>query len=177
MLTLDAGKKSPQEVTVIIEIPTASEPVKYEFNKDSGLLEVDRFMSTCMSYPANYGFIPGTLSEDGDPLDVLVVTPVPLRHGAVISARPVGMLKMQDESGIDAKILAVPVDKLTPLYRGVQEHTQLPELLIRQIEHFFERYKDLEQGKWVKVDGWANSAAARAEVVAGIERAKTQKSS
>src|SRR3990167_4532106 len=118
------------------------------------MLVVDRFMATAMQYPANYGFVPNTLSEDGDPVDVLVVTPVPLRHGSVIRARPVGVLKMTDDSGVDAKILAVPVDKLTPAYHHVQEATDLPELLLKQIKHFFEHYKDLEKGKWVKIEGW-----------------------
>lgn len=165
-----AGKDVPNDINVVIEIPAFSEPVKYEFDKDSHMLVVDRFMSTCMQYPCNYGFVPHTLSEDGDPVDVLVVTPVPLRHGAVIRCRPVGMLKMTDESGVDAKIVAVPVDKLTPIYQHVKEIADLPELLIKQIKHFFEHYKDLEAGKWVKVDAWVDAAAAKAEILASIKR-------
>lgn len=167
---MPAGKDVPNDINVVIEIPAFSEPVKYELDKDTNSLVVDRFMATCMQYPANYGFVPQTLSEDGDPVDVLVVTPVPLRHGAAIRCRPVGVLKMTDESGVDAKILAVPVDKLTPLYHSVQEATDLPELLLKQIEHFFEHYKDLEKGKWVKVDGWADAAAAKQEILASVER-------
>lgn len=170
MLKVTPGKNVPEEINVLIEIPAFSEPVKYEFDKEANLLVVDRFMSTAMQYPANYGFVPNTLSEDGDPVDVLVVTPVPLRHGAVIRCRPVGMLKMTDESGVDAKIIAVPVDKLTPLYQHIKEASDLPELLLKQIAHFFEHYKDLEKGKWVKVDGWANAAAAKQEVLASIAR-------
>jgi inorganic pyrophosphatase len=167
-----AGKDLPNDINVVIEIPAYSEPVKYEFDKDTNLLVVDRFMSTCMQYPCNYGFIPHTLSEDGDPVDVLVITPVPLRHGAVIRCRPVGMLKMTDESGVDAKIVAVPVDKLTPMYKHIQDVNDVPELLRKQINHFFEHYKDLEAGKWVKVDGWVDVKAAKQEIIASCERAK-----
>jgi len=167
---IPAGKNLPEEVNVIIEIPAHADPVKYEVDKDSGALFVDRFMATCMHYPANYGYVPHTLSEDGDPVDVLVVTPFPLLSGSVIRCRPVGVLNMTDESGKDAKVLAVPVDKLSSIYRNVKETTDLPELLLRQIEHFFEHYKDLEPGKWVKVDGWADAAAAKAEITASVER-------
>lgn len=169
-MAFSAGKDVPNDINVIIEIPAFSEPVKYELDKESHLLVVDRFMSTCMQYPANYGFVPNTLSEDGDPVDVLVVTPTPLRHGSMIRCRPVGMLKMTDESGVDAKIIAVPHDKLTPLYRHVQETSDLPELLLKQISHFFEHYKDLEQGKWVKVDGWADAKAAKQEIINSQKR-------
>ncbi|MDF2939602.1 MAG: inorganic pyrophosphatase [Gammaproteobacteria bacterium] len=165
-----AGKDVPNDINVIIEIPAFSEPVKYELDKESHLLVVDRFMSTCMQYPANYGFVPNTLSEDGDPVDVLVVTTTPLRHGSMIRCRPVGMLKMTDESGVDAKIIAVPHDKLTPLYQNVKELADLPELLLRQIAHFFEHYKDLEKGKWVKVDGWVDANAAKQEIIASQKR-------
>jgi inorganic pyrophosphatase len=167
---IPAGKNLPEEVNVIIEIPAQADPVKYEVDKDSGALFVDRFMATCMHYPANYGYVPHTLSEDGDPVDVLVVTPFPLLSGSVIRCRPVGVLNMTDESGKDAKVLAVPVDKLSSIYRNVKDTTDLPELLLRQIEHFFEHYKDLEPGKWVKVDGWADAAAAKAEITASVER-------
>ena len=167
---IPAGKSAPEDIFVVIEIPAQGAPIKYEVDKDSGALLVDRFMATAMFYPANYGFVPNTLSEDGDPVDVLVVTPHPLQPGSVIRARPVGMLKMTDESGVDAKIIAVPHSKLTPLFNSVQEVTDLPELLRGQIKHFFEQYKALEAGKWVRVDGWADKAAACAEIMASIER-------
>lgn len=173
-MAISAGQDLPNDINVIIEIPAMSEPVKYEFDKDDNMLIVDRFMGTCMQYPANYGFVPDTLSEDGDPVDVLVVTPVALRHGAMIRCRPVGVLKMSDESGVDAKILAVPHDKLCQLYHDVKEATDLPALLLKQIEHFFEHYKDLEKGKWVKIDGWENAQAAKDEIMASFERAKTK---
>ena len=165
---IPAGKNIPDEINVIIEIPANSDPVKYEVDKDTGALMVDRFMATAMFYPCNYGYIPNTLSEDGDPLDVLVPTPYPLINGAVIKCRPVGVLKMEDESGIDAKLIAVPVDKLSVIYREVQQATDLPALLLQQIEHFFEHYKDLEKGKWVKVQGWADAAEAKAEIVKSV---------
>jgi inorganic pyrophosphatase len=169
-MKLSAGKALPDDINVIIEIPAFSEPVKYEFDKENNLLVVDRFMATCMQYPCNYGFIPNTLSEDGDPMDVLVITPVPLRHGAVIRCRPVGMLKMTDESGVDTKVIAVPHDKLTKLYTHIQDIQDVPELLKQQIKHFFEHYKDLEAGKWVKVDGFEDAASAKAEIVKSAER-------
>jgi inorganic pyrophosphatase len=161
---IPAGKELPHDIYVAIEIPANSSPIKYEIDKDFDALMVDRFMATPMFYPANYGYIPNTLSEDGDPLDVLVVTPYPVVPGSVIRARPIGILNMSDEAGQDAKLLAVPHDKLSVLYKDVKEPSDLPELLIKQIEHFFENYKDLEAGKWVKVDGWAGSEAAMAEV-------------
>lgn len=169
---IPAGKNIPDEINVVIEIPANSDPVKYEVDKDTGALMVDRFMATPMFYPCNYGYIPNTLSEDGDPLDVLVVTPYPLINGSVIKCRPVGVLKMEDESGIDAKLMAVPVDKLSALYQHVQEATDLPALLLQQIEHFFEHYKDLEKGKWVKVQGWANAAEAKAEIEKAVAAVK-----
>jgi inorganic pyrophosphatase len=160
-----AGKSLPDDIYVVIEIPANSTPIKYEIDKDSSAVFVDRFMATPMFYPANYGYIPHTLSEDGDALDVLVVTPYPVVPGSVIRARPVGILNMSDEAGKDAKLVAVPHTKLSKLYDNVQEATDLPELLLKQIEHFFENYKDLEAGKWVKVDGWDNADAARAEII------------
>lgn len=169
---IPAGKNLPDEINVIIEIPANSEPVKYEVDKDTGALMVDRFMATAMFYPCNYGYIPNTLSEDGDPLDVLVPTPYPLINGAVIKCRPVGVLKMEDESGIDAKLIAVPIDKLSVIYRDVKEATDLPELLLQQISHFFEHYKDLEKGKWVKVQGWADAAEAKAEIEKAVAAVK-----
>ncbi len=159
-----AGKAAPDDIYVIIEIPANSTPIKYEVEKDSDALFVDRFMATPMFYPANYGYMPKTLGDDGDPLDVLVVTPYPVVPGSVIRARPVGVLNMTDEAGSDAKVLAVPHDKLSALYKHVKEPSDLPELLIKQIEHFFENYKDLEPGKWVKVDKWEGSDAARAAI-------------
>lgn len=164
------GRDVPNDINVIIEIPAQSDPVKYEVDKESGTLFVDRFMATAMFYPCNYGYVPSTLSEDGDPVDVLVATPVPLISGSVIRCRPIGMLKMTDESGVDAKILAVPVDKLSPIYKKVQSPEDMPSLLLAQISHFFEHYKDLEPGKWVKVDGWVGAAEAKAEILASVER-------
>jgi inorganic pyrophosphatase len=158
---IPAGKDLPNDIYVAIEILANHAPIKYEIDKDFDALLVDRFMATPMFYPANYGFIPHTLADDGDPLDVLVVTPYPVAPGSVIRARPVGVLLMSDEAGGDAKLVAVPHDKLTVLYKDVQEYTDLPPLLIEQIKHFFENYKDLEKGKWVKVEGWAGADEAR----------------
>lgn len=165
-----AGKNLPDEINVIIEIPAHADPVKYEVDKDSGAIFVDRFMATCMHYPTNYGYVPHTLSDDGDPVDVLVITPFPLLAGAVIKCRPVGVLNMTDESGEDAKVLAVPIDKLSTLYRGITEYTQVEPLLRAQIEHFFEHYKDLEPNKWVKISGWGDSAAAKKEITDSVTR-------
>ena len=167
---ISPGKNSPEDINVIIEIPANDVPVKYEIDKDSGALFVDRFMGTAMHYPCNYGYVPQTLSDDGDPVDVLVISPFPLLAGSVINCRPVGMLKMTDESGEDAKILAVPVDKLTPLYKDVETHEDVSPVLTAQIVHFFEHYKDLEKGKWVKIDGWVGPEEAKQEVVSSIER-------
>ncbi len=170
LMNIEHGKNSPEEVNVIIEIPMHGEPVKYEVEKATGALRVDRFMTTAMFYPVNYGYIPQTLSEDGDPVDVLVITPVPLISGSVITCRPVGILKMTDESGVDAKILAVPISKLSKMYEHVKTHEDLPQPLILSLEHFFRHYKDLEEGKWVKVDGWEGPNAAKQEIVASLER-------
>lgn len=166
------GDKAPDEINVIIEIPAAGAPVKYEVDKKSGLMAVDRFMSTSMYYPCNYGYVPGTLSNDGDPVDVLVVTPVPLISGSLIRCRPVAVLEMTDEAGEDSKLLAVPVDKLTPHYRHVKTAQDISPDLLAMIQHFFEHYKDLEPGKWVKVKGWAGPEAARNEILESIERYK-----
>ena len=163
-----AGKNAPEDINVIIEIPAHADPVKYEVDKDSGAVCVDRFMSTTMFYPCNYGYIPNTLSDDGDPLDVLVDTPHRVISGTVIRCRPVGVLKMVDEAGEDYKLIAVPVDKLTPIYHNVKEASDLNPLLVKQIEHFFEHYKDLEEGKWVKVEGWGSAADAKEEIVKSI---------
>ena len=170
LMNIKSGRDVPNEINVIIEIPMHGEPVKYEVDKQTGALFVDRFMSTAMFYPANYGYIPNTLSEDGDPVDVLVVTPVPLTSGAAIACRVVGMLKMTDEAGIDAKLLAVPINKLTKMYETVQNYSDLPRHLLLSLEHFFEHYKDLEDGKWVKLDGWAGPDEARQEIMASIKR-------
>lgn len=160
-----AGKELPEDIYVIIEIPANSEPVKYEIDKDSDALFVDRFMTAPMFYPANYGYINNTLADDGDPLDVLVVTPYPVLSGSVIRCRPIGILNMTDEAGEDAKLVAVPHDKLCKEYRNVKEITDLPQLLVNQIKHFFENYKTLEEGKWVKVENWADSNAARQAIM------------
>ncbi len=165
------GKDVPNDINVIIEIPALSAPVKYEVEKDSGAVFVDRFMTTAMFYPCNYGYVPNTLSDDGDPVDVLVVTPIPLISGSVVRARPVGVLKMSDESGVDAKIVAVPVSKLTKEYDHVNSYADLPSGLLKSIEHFFEHYKDLEPEKWVKIDGWDDIEAAKQEIMASVERA------
>ena len=164
------GADVPNDINVIIEIPSHSDPVKYEVDKETGAMFVDRFMNTAMFYPCNYGYIPHTLSDDGDAADVLVVTPTPLISGAVIRCRPVGMLKMTDESGVDAKILAVPVDKLAVQYRGVKNLSDMAPLLLEQIAHFFEHYKDLENNKWVKIDGWVDIDEAKEEILASIQR-------
>ena len=167
---VSSGKNIPDDINVIIEIPAHSDPVKYEVDKETGAMFVDRFMSAAMFYPCNYGYIPHTLSEDGDPVDVLVVTPIPLISGSVIRCRPVGMLNMEDESGLDQKVLAVPQDKLTNLYDNVNTAEDLPAPLLAQIAHFFEHYKDLEANKWVKVEQWTGPKEAKKEIVAAIER-------
>ena len=164
------GASAPDEFNVIIEIPMNADPIKYEVDKESGALFVDRFMSTSMHYPCNYGYIPQTLSDDGDPCDVLVLSPVPLIPGAVVRCRPIGMLKMDDEAGGDSKILAVPIDKLSSLYRSIQSPRDLPELTTRQIAHFFEHYKDLEPGKWVLVSSWVGAEEAKSEITRSVAR-------
>ncbi len=166
--TISPGHDIPDDIHVVIEIPANSDPIKYEIDKDSNALFVDRFMATPMFYPANYGYIPQTLADDGDPLDVLVVTPYPVAAGAVIRCRPIGMLNMSDESGQDEKIIAVPHEKLTTLYSDIKEYSDLPKLLLAQIQHFFEHYKDLEAGKWVKIDSWQGTEAARAVIKKSI---------
>ena len=163
---------TPEEFNVVIEIPANSAPVKYEMDKESGALFVDRFVGTAMSYPANYGFIPNTLSEDGDPADVVVITPFPVAHGSMIKCRPLGVLRMEDESGIDAKIIAVPTKKVCPVYADIETLAQFPELQIQQIVHFFENYKKLEKGKWVKLTVIEDATAAKKEVEDSIVRYK-----
>ncbi len=165
-----SGKDVPNDVNVIIEIPSHSDPVKYEVDKETGAMFVDRFMNTAMHYPCNYGYVPHTLSEDGDPVDVLVITPVPLISGSVIRCRPIGLLRMTDEAGPDGKVLAVPIDKLCTLYRHAQGPDDVPAQLLAQIAHFFEHYKDLEPNKWVKVEGWADASGAKAEIMASLAR-------
>jgi inorganic pyrophosphatase len=167
---VSAGKGVPNDCNVIIEIPMHGDPIKYEVDKETGAVFVDRFMSTAMRYPCNYGYIPRTLSGDGDPCDVLVLSPVPLITGVVVRCRPIGMLKMDDEAGVDAKILAVPVDKLSSLYRAIESPRDLPEITTRQIAHFFEHYKDLEPGKWVRVSSWVGAEEAKNEIVESVAR-------
>lgn len=167
--SVPAGKEIPNDIYVVIEIPANAEPVKYEIEKEFDAVMVDRFMTAPMFYPANYGYINNTLADDGDPLDVLVVTPYPVMTGSVIRCRPIGILNMTDEAGEDAKLVAVPHDKLSKEYRDVQEISDLPELLVNQIKHFFENYKTLEEGKWVKVEDWADAAAAREAIETAVK--------
>lgn len=164
------GANAPAEINVVLEIPANTGPVKYEVDKASGAVWVDRFMSTAMFYPCNYGYVPDSLAEDGDPLDVMVVTPHPLIAGTVITCRPVGVLEMEDEAGDDAKIVAVPIAKVTRIYDHVKTAEHLPEGLVHTIEHFFAHYKDLERGKWVKVRGWGDAASAVAYIDSALRR-------
>jgi inorganic pyrophosphatase len=167
---VSAGTKVPDDVNVVIEIPMNAEPVKYEVDKATGAIFVDRVLTTPMRYPCNYGYVPHTLSGDGDPVDVLVVMPLPLVPGCVIRCRPIGMLAMKDEAGEDTKVIAVPIDKVFPAYRSVRAIRQLPELTLERIAHFFEHYKDLEKGKWVKIEGWKDAKAAKKEILDGVKR-------
>ena len=169
---LPAGKNPPYEINVFIEVPLRSDPIKYELDKESGFIFVDRYLYTSMFYPCNYGFIPSTLGGDGDPLDVMVVGRMPVMSGAVLRARPIGVLEMEDEAGGDEKLLAVPIDKITPVNRNVRTYQDLPEIDLARIAHFFEHYKDLEPNKWVKVLGWAGPERAQELILEGIERAK-----
>jgi inorganic pyrophosphatase len=169
---IPAGRDPPKDIHAVIEIPVGGVPVKYEFDKKSGALFVDRFLHTAMFYPGNYGFIPHTLSEDGDPCDVLVISQVPVVPGAVIRCRPVGALLMEDEAGKDEKILAVPVDDLHPFYKGIVSYRDLPNVMIEQIAHFFQHYKDLEKGKWVTIVRWLDTQEAEQIVMEGMARAK-----
>jgi len=168
---VSAGKDVPNDINVIIEIPAQGDPIKFEVDKDSGTVYVDRFMGTSMRYPINFGYVPHTVAGDGDPVDVLVVTPFPLPPGVVIRCRPVGVLKMEDDGGMDAKVIAVPVSKLSPLYDKIQTTDDLPELLMKQTAHFFQHYKDLEPGKWVKILGWGTLEEAKQEILDGIKNA------
>ncbi|HHU93790.1 MAG TPA: inorganic diphosphatase [Alcaligenaceae bacterium] len=169
------GDNAPEEFNVVVEIPMNSDPVKYEIDDSTGVVMVDRFMLAAMHYPCNYGYVPQTISEDGDPVDVLVLSPFPIQVGAVVKCRAVGVLNMEDEAGGDAKVLAVPVTKLYPPYRHINQPSDLPQEELDRIQHFFERYKDLEKGKWVKVQGWADADAAKAEISSSIERYKAEK--
>jgi len=163
-----AGRDLPNDFNVIIEIPMNADPIKYEVDKETGAIFVDRFMGTAMHYPCNYGYVPQTIAGDGDPVDVLVITPFALIPGVVVRCRAIGVLNMTDEGGSDAKVLAVPVDKILPIYKHWQKPEDMNELRLQQIQHFFEHYKDLEKGKWVKVDGWAGPDEAKAEIMAGV---------
>ncbi len=172
---ISIGSNPPDEVNVIVEVPVGGEPIKYEMDKEAGTLVVDRFLYTSMRYPGNYGFIPHTLSEDGDPCDVLIANQRGIIPGAIVACRPVGVLKMEDEAGGDEKIVAVPVPRLTRRYEKVHDIKDLPEITLKQIEHFFSHYKDLESSKWVKVVGWGDAAEARRLIGEAIERAKKAK--
>ena len=167
------GDNPPEDINVIIEVPVGGNPIKYEMDKEAGTLIVDRFLYTPMSYPGNYGFVPHTLSDDGDPIDVLVCNTRPLVPGCVINVRPIGVLIMEDNSGEDEKVLAVPSHRLTKRYDGVQSHEDLPDITLQQIEHFFEHYKDLEPGKWVKIGDWLGVDEAKRMILAAIERANS----
>ena len=167
---ISAGKNPPHDINVVVEIPAGGLPVKYEVDKSSGALFVDRFLHTAMFYPGNYGFIPHTLSDDDDPCDVLIANHVPVIPGCVVRCRPIGALLMEDENGQDEKIIALPIDKLNPYYTDVKSCADLPQILVEQIAHFFQHYKDLEKGKWVKLDGWLDAAAAKKEILDGVTR-------
>ncbi|MGA3399631.1 MAG: inorganic diphosphatase [Acetobacteraceae bacterium] len=174
-MNLDAipiGDAPPNDINVVVEVGVGGEPIKYEMHKAAGTLFVDRFLYTPMRYPGNYGFVPHTLSDDGDPIDVLVANTRPIIAGAVINVRPIGVLKMEDDSGGDEKIIAVPSPRLTKRYINVHNYTDLPEITLDQIRHFFEHYKDLEPGKWAKIIGWGDAAEARQFITDAIARAK-----
>jgi inorganic pyrophosphatase len=175
LTAVSLGTNPPHDVNVVIEVPIGGEPIKYEMDKDAGALVVDRFLYTSMRYPGNYGFIPHTLSDDGDPCDVIIANTRAIVPGAIMSVRPVGVLIMEDEAGGDEKIVAVPSAKLTKRYEGVHNYTDLPEITLHQIEHFFEHYKDLEPGKWVKIVRWGNAEEAHKLIEEGITRAKSKK--
>ncbi len=167
------GDNPPEDINAIIEVTVGGQPIKYEMDKEAGTLVVDRFLYTPMSYPGNYGFVPHTLSEDGDPIDVLVCNTRPLAPGCVINVRPIGVLIMEDNAGLDEKIMAVPVPALSRRYDGVKDYSDLPDITLQQIEHFFEHYKDLEPGKWVKISDWQGVDTAKRMIVEAIERAKS----
>jgi inorganic pyrophosphatase len=172
---VSVGNDVPNDINVVIEIPVNGEAVKYEVDKESGLIFVDRVLNTSMRYPCNYGFVPHTLCGDGDPVDVLVIMPTPLLPGSVVKCRPIGVLKMTDEAGEDAKIVAVPVSAVTSLYRDISSIRDLPEVVLDQIAHFFEHYKDLEKGKWVKLEGWGEAEEAKQEIMDSIAAFEAEK--
>lgn len=169
---ISIGEDPPWDINVIVEVPIGADPVKYELDKASGALYVDRILHTSMVYPCNYGFIPHTLANDGDPVDVMIANRTPIMPGAVVRCRPIGVLEMTDDGGEDEKVLAVPVDKLHPFYTDVSSYTELPPILLDTINHFFEHYKDLEPDKWVKIKGWADAQKAADFIAASIDRAK-----
>lgn len=171
---ISIGKNPPEDVNVIIEVPVGGQPIKYEMDKEAGVLVVDRFLYTAMQYPGNYGFVPHTLSEDGDPIDVLVLNTRPLVPGCVINSRPIGVLIMEDDGGQDEKVIAVPSSKLSKRYDDIKDYTDMPDITLKQVEHFFEHYKDLEPGKWVKIGGWNNAEMARKKIVEAIRRAESR---
>jgi len=172
---ISSGKNPPEEINVVVEVPVGGDPIKYELDKDSGTLFVDRFLYTSMRYPGNYGFVPHTLSDDGDPIDVLICNTRAIIPGAVMACRPVGVLMMEDDGGVDEKIIAVPASSLTRRYDKIDTYKDLPEITIKQIEHFFEHYKDLEPGKWVKINGWADKDTAHRMIMDAVERHNSQK--
>jgi len=169
---IPVGENPPEDINVIVEVPVGGEPIKYELDKDSGTLMVDRFLYTPMRYPGNYGFVPHTLSDDGDPIDVLICNTRAIVPGAVMNCRPVGVLVMEDDGGEDEKIIAVPGDKITQRYVGIKNYSDLPDITLEQIRHFFEHYKDLEPGKWVKIQKWDSASVAQDMITAAIDRAK-----
>jgi len=168
---ISLGHDAPNDINVIIEVPVGGEPIKYEMDKASGALFVDRFLYTPMRYPGNYGFVPHTLSEDGDPIDVLICNTRPVVPGAVMNCRPVGVLVMEDDGGKDEKVIAVPAESVSRRYSNVNDYTDLPDITLQQVQHFFEHYKDLEPGKWVKIEGWGDAAMARQMIQEAIDRA------
>jgi inorganic pyrophosphatase len=171
---IPAGRSPPDDVNVVVEIPQGSALVKYEFDKESGTVFVERFLRTAMFYPGNYGFVPHTLAQDGDPVDVLILGSIAVVPGAVVRCRPIGVLRMEDESGGDEKILAVPIGAVDAFFADLRSHEELPAMLKDQIDHFFSHYKDLERGKWVRLSGWGDAAEAAALIAGSIEREKAQ---
>ena len=171
---IPAGNDVPHEVNVLIEVPLRSDPIKYEFDKETGAIFVDRYLYTTMFYPCNYGFIPQTLADDGDPIDVMIIGRMPVQPGAIMRAVPIGVLKMEDEAGMDEKILAKPIDKITPLHRGITSYRDVPEIDLQRIAHFFEHYKDLEPNKWVRIMGWGDADEAKGLILEGITREKSK---
>lgn len=174
-MKLSIGRNPPEEINVIVEVPVGADPIKYELDKDSGAIFVDRFLYTAMFYPCNYGFIPHTLADDGDPIDVMVIGRLPVQPGVVLRSVPIGVLKMEDEAGIDAKILCKPTTKITPVHRKTLNYTDVPEIDLQRISHFFSHYKDLEPDKWVKVEGWGDAEEAKQIIRDGIEAEKNNR--